>query len=228
MNGVLNFSDLFKKSVLTNWTTDLTLGRILLTLGLAFALGLFLYFVYKQTFRGVLYSRSFNHSLIVITLVTALVIMAVTANIVLSLGMVGALSIVRFRTAVKDPMDLVFLFWSIAIGIVTGAGLYILALIGSLVIGLLIFALSRMPTGEAPYLLVVHSATEEGDTLVQSTLKGRHQRFAVKSKTISPAGIEATYEIRLRNGAADIVKEIAAIEGIEDAVLVAYNGDYAG
>lgn len=228
MNNVLNFTDLFKKSVLTNWSQELTLGRMLLTLGLAFAIGLFLYWVYKRTFRGVLYSRSFNHSLIAITLVTSLVIMAVTSNIVLSLGMVGALSIVRFRTAVKDPMDLVFLFWSIAVGIVTGAGLYILAVLGSLVIGLLIFVLSRTPAGDAPYLLVVHSATEEADAAVQSTLKGRHQRFAVKSKTISPAGIEATYEVRVRNGAADVVREIASIEGIENAVLVAYNGDYAG
>jgi len=226
MNGVLNFSDLFKKSFLTTTTQDLTLGRILLTLGLAFLVGLFLYFVYKRTFRGVLYSRSFNLSLIAITLITSLVIMAVTSNIVLSLGMVGALSIVRFRTAVKDPMDLVFLFWAIAIGIVTGAGLHMLALVGSLVIGLMIFVLSRTPASETPYLLVVHSASDTADAMVQSTLKGRLKRFAVKSKTISPSGIEATYEVRLKSGATDIVKEIAAIAGIENAVLIAYNGDY--
>ena len=226
MTGVLNFSDIFKKSFLTTTSGDLTLGRILLTLGLAFAIGLFLYFVYKWTFRGVLYSRSFNLSLIAITLVTSLVILAVTSNIVLSLGMVGALSIVRFRTAVKDPMDLVFLFWAIAIGIVTGAGIYSLALIGSLVIGLLIFLLSRAPAGDTPYLLVVNAANDAADAAVQAMIKGRLHRFTVKSKTISSAGNEATYEVRLKSGAADIVKEIAAIEGIENAVLIAYNGDY--
>jgi len=127
MDGTLNFADLFRKSFPSAAAQDLSLGRILLTLGLAFAIGLFLYFVYKRTFRGVLCSRPFNISLIAITMVTALVIMAVTSNVVLSLGMVGVLSIVRFRTAVKDPMDLVFMFWAIAIGIVTGAGLYFLA-----------------------------------------------------------------------------------------------------
>jgi len=224
---MITFQDLFKRSVLSNWSTDLTLGRILLTMGLALALGLFLYFVYKKTFRGVMYSRSYNHSLILITMVTALVIMAVTSNIVLSLGMVGALSIVRFRTAVKDPMDLVFLFWAIAVGIVTGAGLYILAIVGSLVIGLIVFVLSRTPVADAPYLLVVNCATEASDSLVQSTLKGQRKRFAVKSRTISPAGIETTYEVRVGNGGSDIVREIAAIEGVRNAVLVAYNGDYA-
>jgi len=228
MNGTLTFSDLFRANVLANWSSELTLGRILITMGTALAIGLFLYFVYKKTFRGVMYSRSFNHSLILVTLVTALVIMAVTSNIVLSLGMVGALSIVRFRTAVKDPMDLVFLFWSIAVGIVTGAGLYILAVVGSLAIGLVVFALSRTPAADAPYLLVVHCASEESDALVQSTLRSRRPRFAVQSKTISPTGVESTYELRVREGGTDIVREIAAIEGIQDAVLVAYNGDYAG
>lgn len=226
MNEVLNFSDLFKKSFLTTTTQDLTLGRILLTLGLTFAIGIFLYFVYKRTFRGVLYSRSFNLSLIAITLVTAVVIMAVTANIVLSLGMVGALSIVRFRTAVKDPMDLVFLFWAIGIGIITGAGLHVLAIIGSLVIGLVLFLLSRVPSGDTPYLLVVHAAGDTADTAVQAALKGAVPKFTVKSKTISSSGIEATYEVRFKDGATSIVREIGSIQGVENAILIAYNGDY--
>lgn len=226
MNQVLNFSDLFKKSFLSTAAQDLTLGRILLTLGLAFAIGIFLYFVYKRTFRGVLYSRSFNMSLIAITMVTSLIIMAVTSNVVLSLGMVGALSIVRFRTAVKDPMDLVFMFWAIAIGIVTGAGLHLLAILGSVIIGLIIFLLSRAPASETPYLLVVHSANDIADEAVQAALTSANQRFSVKSKTIAPTGIEATYELRLKDGASRLVSNIAGLKGVETAVLIAYNGDY--
>ena len=226
MNDTLNFVDLFKKSFLNTAVQDLTFGRILLTLGLAFAIGFFLYFVYKRTFRGVLYSRSFNLSLIAITLVTALVIMAVTSNVVLSLGMVGALSIVRFRTAVKDPMDLVFLFWAIGIGIVTGAGLHLLAIFGSLIIGLVLFLLSRMPAGDTPYLLVVQSANDVADSSVQSALIAAGQRYTIKSKTIAPTGIEATYELRLKDGASSLVSQIANLKGVEHAVLIAYNGDY--
>ncbi|HWI64325.1 MAG TPA: DUF4956 domain-containing protein [Symbiobacteriaceae bacterium] len=227
MNETLNFSDLFKKGFLSAASQDLNLGRILVSLGLAFALGLFLYIVYKRTFRGVLYSRSFNLSLIAITMVTALIIVAVTSNVVLSLGMVGALSIVRFRTAVKDPMDLVFLFWAIAIGIVTGAGLYMLGLVGSLVIGLVLFLLSRAPASETPYLLVVHAANDNADAAIRTALTASGQRCSVKSKTISPAGVEATYEVRLKDGASTLVNQIAAMQGVESAVLIAYNGDYA-
>ncbi len=226
MNQTLNFSDLFKKSFLSTAGQELTLGRILITLGLAFALGLFQYLCYKRTFRGVLYSRSFNISLIAITMITSLVITAVTSNVVLSLGMVGALSIVRFRTAVKDPMDLVFLFWAFAVGIVTGAGLYVLAVLGSAIVGLVLFALSRMPAGDAPYLLVVSSNGETADMAVHAALTASKQRFNLKSKTISPSSVEATYEVRLRDGASQLVSEVAGIAGVENAVLITYNGDY--
>lgn len=226
MNETLTFTDLFKQSFLNNAVQDLTLGRILLSLGLAFAIGLFIYFVYKRTFRGVLYSHTFNISLIAITMTTALVIMAVTSNVVLSLGMVGALSIVRFRTAVKDPMDLVFLFWAIGIGIVTGAGLSMLAVIGSAVIGLVLFLLSRAPSGESPYLLVVQAVTEEADADVRAVLTNAQQRYTVKSKTISPAGVEATYALRLKDGGSDLVKAVARVGDVQNAVLIAYNGEY--
>ncbi|MDF2629288.1 MAG: hypothetical protein K0R39_3119 [Symbiobacteriaceae bacterium] len=226
MNGALNFTDLFKKSFLTTATQDLTLGRILIGLGLAFLIGIFIYFVYKRTFKGVMYSRTFATSLIAITMVTSLVIMAVTSNVVLSLGMVGALSITRFRTAVKDPMDLVFLFWAIAIGIVTGAGLYMLALLGTVIIGLVLFLLSRAPASETPYLLVIHALDDQADEAVRAALRSGGKKIAVKSKTISISGVEATYELRLKDGGSSLVSEIAAIKGIESAVLIAYNGDY--
>lgn len=226
MNQTLTFSYLVRRSFLATSTQDLTLGRILVTLGLAFAIGLFIYFVYKRTFRGVLYSRSFNLSLVAITQITALVIMAVTSNIILSLGMVGALSIVRFRTAIKDPMDLVFLFWALGIGIVTGAGLHVLAITGSLIVGLMLFLLSRTPVSDTPYLLVVQASSETADAAVRAILAGAKYRFSLKSKTISPAGVEATYELRLKEGGAGLVGEIAGINGVENAVLIAYNGDY--
>lgn len=227
MNGTLTFSDLFKTSFLNTALQDLTLGRILLSLGLSFLIGIFIYYVYKRTFRGVLYSQSFNLSLIAIGMITTLVIMAVTSNVVLSLGMVGALSIVRFRTAVKEPMDLVFLFWSISTGIVTGAGLYMLAVLGAAMIGLLLFLLSRTPSGETPYLLVVQTDGEEADEGVRSALVQARRRYTVKSRTISPEGVEATYAIRLKDGGSDLVSTIAGIQGVQNAVLIAYNGDCA-
>lgn len=222
----MNFNDLFKQSFLDGAMQDLTLTRILLTLGLAFLLGIFLHFVYKRTFRGVLYSQSFHGSLIAITMITSLVIMAVTSNIVLSLGMVGALSIVRFRTAVKDPMDLVYMFWAIGIGIVTGAGLHLLAILGSVIIGLILFLMNRAPANDTPYLLVVQSADDTADSTVLTTLTSARQRFSLKSKTIAPTGLEVTYELRLKDGASRLVNEIAAIKGVQSAVLIAYNGDY--
>ena len=226
MNGIVNFTDLLKKSVVNSVVSDLTFGRILLTLGVGLAIGLFIYFVYKRTFRGVLYSRGFNTSLIAMTMLTSIVIMAVTSNIVLSLGMVGALSIVRFRTAVKDPMDLVFLFWAIGIGIVTGAGLHVLAILGSVVMGLLLFIVNHSPAGDMPYLLVVQADNEESDTAVRALLANRKQRFGLKSKTISPNGVEATYEVRLKDGGSTLINQVAALHGIGNAVLIAYNGDF--
>lgn len=224
-----NFSDIFKKSFLSTAAQDLTLGRILLSLGLAFAIGLFIYFVYKRTFRGVLYSRSFNLSLIAICMITTLVIMAVTSNIVLSLGMVGALSIVRFRTAVKDPMDLVFLFWSIAVGIVNGASLYALALLGSVIIGLVLFLLNLQPASAASYLLVVQAENDQVDAEVRSALHAVRQRSSLKSKTISADGMEATYEVRLKQEqeGSQLVQQISSIPGVQSAALIAFNGDYA-
>ena len=132
----MTFSDIFKSSFLTN-VTSVSLLDMVLALVLAFGVGLFVFFIYKKTYSGVMYSSSFGVTLIALTMITTLVILAVTSNVVLSLGMVGALSIVRFRTAIKEPMDIAFLFWSIAVGIVLGAGLIPLAVFGSVVIGII-------------------------------------------------------------------------------------------
>ncbi len=226
MGNTFNFSDIFKKSFLNTAVQELTLGRLLLTMGVSFVIGVFVYLVYKRTFRGVLYSSAFNLSLIAITMITSFVIMAVTSNVVLSLGMVGALSIVRFRTAIKDPMDLVFLFWTITVGIVSGAGLHLFAILGSVIIGLVVFLLSRAPLGDPPYLLVVQASGHEADEGVRSLLGRIRQQYNVKSKTIADSGIETTYEVRVKDGGTALIRDISGIKGVASAILISYNGDY--
>ncbi|MBR2570200.1 MAG: DUF4956 domain-containing protein, partial [Paenibacillus sp.] len=134
-----NFSDILENSFINNFVSDISLSKILITMGMAFIIGFFIYLLYKRVFSGVLYSKSFNVSLIGMSMITAMIILAVNSNLVLSLGMVGALSIVRFRTPIKDPTDLIFLFWSAAAGIVVGAGFYTLAILGSVIVGLILF-----------------------------------------------------------------------------------------
>lgn len=178
-----------------------------------------------MTFNGVMYSAGFGVSLVALTLITTLVILAVTSNVVLSLGMVGALSIVRFRTAIKEPLDIAYLFWSIAAGIVLGAGLVPLAVFGSLFIGLvLIVFVNKKPT-DHPYIMIV-SCNSEAEKEVLDTMKVNVKKQVLKSKTVSREGIEMTLEVRLKGDNSDFVNEIANLQGVENAVLVSYNGDY--
>ena len=197
-------------------------------LALAFLLGLFIFLVYKKSYSGVMYSPSFGVTLIALALITTLLILAVTSNIVLSLGMVGALSIVRFRTAIKEPMDIAFLFWAIAAGIVLAAGLIPLAVVGSLFVGVVLLVFSRQKNGENPYILVVHCASEQEEAQVRSLVESRVRRLNLKSKSVSPGQIELNYEVRLRQADTGFVNELGAMEGISQVVLVSYNGDYMG
>ena len=153
----------------------------------------------------------FRSTLIALTLITTLLILAVTSNIVLSLGMVGALSIVRFRTAIKEPMDIAFLFWSIAVGIVLAAGLIPLAVLGSLFVGAVLLVFSRQKNGESPYILVVHCATQDEEEQVRALVEARVRRLNLKSKSVSPGRIELNYEVRLRDGDAGFVNELGEI-----------------
>ncbi|HIU93908.1 MAG TPA: DUF4956 domain-containing protein, partial [Candidatus Aphodomorpha intestinavium] len=175
-----------------------------------------------------MYSASFGVTLIALCMITALLILAVTSNIVLSLGMVGALSIVRFRTAIKEPSDIAFLFWAIAAGIVLAAGFIPLAVIGSLFIGLILLFFSRFRGFERPYILVLHCADAAIEQQAHAFLAARAARLSLKSKNVSPGCIELNYEIRLRSADTDFVNELAAAPGVTHAVLVAYNGDYMG
>jgi hypothetical protein len=189
---------------------------------------MFIYSIYKRTFGGVMYSRPFNITLVALTMLTAFVILAVTSDVVLSLGMVGALSIVRFRTAIKDPMDLVFLFWAIGAGIVVGAGLIPLAIIGSLAIGLLLLGFAGKVAAELPYILIVNCADASVEGSVIAVVRNQLLRHRLKSKTVSAAnGIELVLEVRIKDGQSSLVNEISALAGVANTVMVGHNGEYA-
>lgn len=221
----MTFQDIFKSSFLENVTSFSALDMVI-ALALAFVLGLFIFLVYKKTFNGVMYSAGFGVSLLGMTLITTLIILAVTSNIVLSLGMVGALSIVRFRTAIKEPMDIVFLFWSISAGIVLGAGLIPLAIFGSLFIGVILIIFVNKKSGDSPYILVVNCADDQAEQKVLDTVKTSVKKQVIKSKAVSQNGIELTIEVRLKSSETDFVNILGAIGGVSNTVLVSYNGEY--
>ena len=222
----MTFRDIFKSGFLAR-TAQLSVTDMAVSMLLAFAIGLFIFYIYKKSYRGVMYSANFGTSLIAVALVTTFVMLAVTSNVVLSLGMVGALSIVRFRTAVKDPMDIAFLFWSLAAGIVLASGLVHLAVLGSLFIGIVMLVFSDRRDEERPYILVVHCADETAERAAHDFASSRVKALSLKSKSVSPGRVELNYEVRLSDGAADFVNALAALPGVENAVLVSYNGDYA-
>lgn len=222
----MTFRDIFKSGFLAR-TAQLSVADMAVSMLLAFAIGLFIFYIYKKSYRGVMYSANFGTSLIAVALVTTFVMLAVTSNVVLSLGMVGALSIVRFRTAVKDPMDIAFLFWSLAAGIVLASGLVHLAVLGSLFIGIVMLVFSDRRDEERPYILVVHCADETAERAARDFAASHVKALSLKSKSVSPGRVELNYEVRLADGAADFVNALAALPGVENAVLVSYNGDYA-
>lgn len=223
----MTFQDIFKSSFLDN-VTAISIFDMVLSLLLAFCVGLFIFFVYKRTYNGVMYSGSFGVSLIALTMISTLVILAVTSNIVLSLGMVGALSIVRFRTAIKDPMDIVFLFWSIAVGIVLAAGLIPLAVFGSLLIGVVLLVFVNRKSHDNPYILMVVCDNQETEAKVREMLSASVKKLTVKSKSVSKGSIELNFEVRLRDDDTAFINLLSDIEGVTNAVLVSYNGDYMG
>ena len=223
----VTFQDIFKSSFLERMDS-ISLFDMLLALIMAFLLGLFLFFIYKKSYSGVMYSASFGVTLLVMTLITTLLIMAVTSNVVLSLGMVGALSIVRFRTAVKEPMDIAFLFWAIAIGIVLAAGLIPLAVFGSLFIGLVLLVCSSRKEGDSPYILVVNCASSQLEADISALTAAHVKRMRLKSKSVRPQQRELNYEVRLKNGDASFVDALSSLTGVSDVILVSYNGDYMG
>ena len=223
----MTFSDIFKSSYLDN-INSVTVTDMLIALALAFGVGLFIFYVYRKTYQGVMYSSSFGVTLIALTMITALVILAVTSNVVLSLGMVGALSIVRFRTAIKEPLDIAFLFWSIAAGIVLAAGFLPLGVIGSLIIGVVLIVFVNRKSSANPYIVVVQCDGSESEKRVRDCLGANTQKCVVKSKTARKGAVELTCEIRLKEDNTDFVNALSELDGVSSAVLVSYNGDYMG
>lgn len=226
MNSTLNFNEIFKSSF-ADKIISVSFLDIFIALALALVMGLFIMQVYKKTFKGVMYSESFAISLIGLSLITTIIILAVTSNVVLSLGMVGALSIVRFRSAIKEPIDIVYLFWSISVGIIIGAGLIPLAIIGSVFIGIVLILFVNRKTVNNPYILVITCENDNAENQTLNLISKSVGKYNVKSKTISPInGIEMTVEIALKGESTKFVNEISKANGVSNVVLVSYNGDY--
>ncbi|WP_311397397.1 DUF4956 domain-containing protein [Lancefieldella parvula] len=223
----MTFADIFKSSFLQN-VTSVSILDMVLALVLAFGVGLFIFFVYKKTYAGVMYSSSFGVTLVALTMITTLVILAVTSNIVLSLGMVGALSIVRFRTAIKEPMDIAFLFWSIAVGIVLAAGLIPLAIFGTVIIGIILLVFANQKDNTNPYIVVLALDGNDAEKAATEFLAQNTKKCVVKSKTARKGNVEVNLEVRLNNDNTDFINTLATMPGVQNAVLVSYNGDYMG
>lgn len=222
----MSLNDIFKSNFLDN-ITSVSVFDMVIAMVLAFAIGLFIFFVYKKTFSGVIYSSGFGVTLIALTLVSTFVILAVTSNVVLSLGMVGALSIVRFRTAIKEPLDIAFLFWSIAAGIVLAAGMIPLAIFGSVLIGIILLIFCNRKTSDSPYIVVINcGGGEKTEDEIAKLLKTSVSKMVIKSKTVSKSGTELNYEVRLLGGDTNFINHLVDMPAVSNAVLVSYNGDY--
>lgn len=217
-----NFSDIFKNSFLSE-TGNLTTEGFLMSMLSAFICGMIVYAVYRFFFKGVIYNNNFNILLVLTSLVTCFIVIVISSNVVLSLGMVGALSIVRYRTAVKDPLDVGFLFWTVAVGVTSGAGLYLISLIGTLIISLIYILLVKIRNRKHLYLLVVKYTDEATETVLREL---EPLRKVLKNKTTSKGFTELTYEVRLNGQNTAFVNKLAATEGVESAVVVEFTGDY--
>ncbi len=223
----MTFNDVFKSSFLEN-VTAISIVDMVLALVLAFCIGLFIFLIYKKTYAGVMYSSTFGVTLVALTMISTFVILAVTSNVVLSLGMVGALSIVRFRTAIKEPLDIAFLFWAIAAGIVLAAGMIPLAVFGSVLIGIVILIFASRKSGANPYIVVLTCRDHSAEEKAVSFLKDKVVKCNVKSKTAQKGLVELNLEVRLKEDNTDFVNALADMDGVQSAVLVSYNGDYMG
>jgi len=223
----MTFNNIFKSKFLEN-VTNVSILDMAVALALAFCIGLFIFYVYKKTYQGVMYSSSFGISLVAMTMITTIVILAVTSNVVLSLGMVGALSIVRFRTAIKEPLDIAFLFWAIGVGIVLAAGMIPLAVIGSILTGVMLLVFVNQKTHRNPYIVVLQCEDQTAETQATDYLSDQLSKLVVKSKTAQKGLIELNLEVRLQNENTKFINELSEMKGITSAVLVSYNGDYMG
>lgn len=223
----MSFNDIFKSKFLEN-IESVSILDMAIALALAFGLGMFIFLVYKKTYQGVMYSSSFGTTLVALTMITTMVILAVTSNVVLSLGMVGALSIVRFRTAIKEPLDIAFLFWSIAVGIVLAAGMIPLAVAGSIIIGIILLVFVNKKSHCNPYIVVLSCTDSITEKKAVDFLNDNVKKCVVKSKTAANGSVELNLEIRMASDNTDFINNLSTMPGVNSAVLVSYNGEYMG
>lgn len=221
----MSFVDIIKKSVISEFTGTISVDKILLSLIVAFIIGVFIVYIYKKTYSGVVYSKSFSLCIILLGMVTAMVIRTISSNLALSLGMVGALSIVRFRTAIKEPTDTVFMFWSITAGIMTGAGLYIVAIIASLGIGLLYFVGYMMGFKAKHQYLFIIKYDAAIDNSIMHLLK-KLPKTKLKSKSLTKKMVELTFELELKEDDTSILTKIKGIDGVDSVSVISYQNDF--
>jgi hypothetical protein len=223
----MSFNDIFKSKFLEN-IESVSILDMAIALVLAFGLGMFIFLVYKKTYQGVMYSSSFGTTLVALTMITTMVILAVTSNVVLSLGMVGALSIVRFRTAIKEPLDIAFLFWSIAVGIVLAAGMIPLAVAGSVIIGIILLVFVNKKSHCNPYIVVLSCTDSITEKKAVDFLNDNVKKCVIKSKTAANGSVELNLEIRMASDNTDFINNLSTMPGVNSAALVSYNGEYMG
>lgn len=221
----MSITDIIKKSVLEKFqASDLTTTSIAITLGMAILMGLFIYFIYRFHSKSGFYSKGFNKTLAILPLITAAIMLAMGSNLTISLGMVGALSIVRFRNAVKEPVDLMYLFWSISIGIIVGAGLFELAVLLTLAVAVLIFGLDLIPSFKTPILLIISGGSIDAEPGLLSCAKAYAKSASIRSRNITKRGVEWIVELRTHNEA-ELVQKIAAMDNIQSVQLMTHDGD---
>ena len=220
----INFSDIFKNNFLDNFTQSISLSEVITTMSVALVFSFIIYFVYKFTCDNVIYSKKFNVTMALMTMVTAAIIMSMQANVVVSLGMVGALSIVRFRTAIKEPKDLLFLFWAIANGIIIGAGIYSIAFVLAIILTIALLVFEKLPGNKIPYLLIVTLERLEMEEKIIQVLKENKVKFRVKSKNVSSSSTDIIYELS-NNKIEEIIKDISKENGIKAINLITQDGE---
>ncbi len=222
----MGFKDILKKSFLESYNlTDITMQDILIAMAVACGVGLYIFLVYRVVTRKAFYSKSFSISLVVLAMITTAVILTIQSSVVVSLGMVGALSIVRFRTAVKDPMDLIFLFWSISMGIICGVGLFELAVLTSVGVSLVIAALELLPAVRLPMLLIINTSEKSGEKGILAIVAKYTKSYKVKSRNITNQGLDMIVELRMKKDCSDLVQEIQALTGVSSASLLLHEGE---
>ena len=221
----MTFIDMIKKSVISEFTGTISADKILLSLLTAFIIGIFIVFIYKKTYNGVVYSKSFSLSLILLAMVTALIIRTISSNLALSLGMVGALSIVRFRTAIKEPLDTAFMFWAITAGIMSGAGLYLVSVVASLGLGLFYFICYVFGFKMSKQYLFVVKYENEAESMIQEQLK-KIGKYKVKSKSITKGITELTFEVAMKENDSTELNRFIGKEGVISASIISYQNDF--